>query len=514
MVPDDRPREKPFVGNSQRPISLIAVCKSLKKGIAQEDRRSLVASVITALTALLIYIGTTAPDLTWAYDSVDGGELITAAVTLGVPHPPGYPVYVIVGNLFGRIPVGTVAFRFHLLSAICMATSAGLLSGIVARTMGRRDTFQRQLGREQAPPNHIGSLVPPIAAGLTFALLPLVWQQAVVAEVYSMNMLFVSLLLWLVLTRGRTVHSFLIGLLLGLSISAHLTSLLLLLPSILVVGLQDWKPLTSGLLVGLSPFLTLPLLAHGGSPLVWGMPVTLSRWWWLVSAQLYHPNVLALTGSMWVTRLVSWLSMPTLWIAATLVIVVAWRRKDILGQESSGFVAYMGASVLYVFYAFTYDAEDAQVLLLPPLAILCIFATISTRRPSRAVLLLPLALLLINFQRTDLGQRTTAREIAEGALQEIPRNAIVLTSGDRATFSLWYVHFVTGQRKDIAIVNGDLLAFAWYRSRLKRTYPALAGLESDDVERFRQLNQSKRPLCELGLSSAAIEHLSCIEEPP
>jgi hypothetical protein len=112
-----------------------------------------------------------------------------------------------------------------------------------------------------------------------------------------------------------------------------------------------------------------------------------------------------------------------------------------------------------------------------------------------------------------LGQRTTAREIADAALQEIPQDAIVLTSGDRATFSLWYLQFVDGQRQDIAIVNGDLLAFTWYRSRLRGTFPALAGLELDDVERFRQLNQRDRPVCELRLGTAAIEHLSCTKEP-
>lgn len=513
MVRDDRAQEKFLAGNPQLPAPLISFYKSLKKGVAQADGRGLLAPVVTSLAALLIYLGTTAPDLTWAYDSADGGELITAAVTLGVPHPPGYPVYVIVGNLVGRIPIGTVAFRFHLLSATCMAVSAGVLSGIVARVMGRRVIFYRQLDGDNALPGRMTLLAPPIAAGLTFALLPLVWQQAIVAEVYSLNMLFVSLLLWLLLTQGRSARSFLVGLLLGLSTSAHLTSLLLLLPSILIVGLKDWRRLTSGLLVGLLPFLSLALLARGSSPIVWGAPASLSGWWWLVSAQLYHPNILALAPAMWATRLLNWLSLPTLWVAAALSMIVLWRWKNTRDMVENGSSTILGVAALYLLYGFTYDAEDAQVLLLPALAILCVLAAVSMIRPSRAVLLLPLILMLINFQRMDLSQRTTARDIAYAALQEIPRDAIVLTSGDRATFSLWYLQFVTGQREDIAIVDGDLLAFAWYRSRLSHTYPALLGLEFDDVGRFRRLNQSSQPLCRLRFGAAAIEYLSCIEEP-
>ncbi len=67
------------------------------------------------------------PDLSWANGSQDGAELITASATLGVPHPPGYPTYTIIGKLFSLLPLGTVAFRFNLLSAVCTAAAVGLV---------------------------------------------------------------------------------------------------------------------------------------------------------------------------------------------------------------------------------------------------------------------------------------------------------------------------------------------------------------------------------------------------
>ncbi|HID51919.1 MAG TPA: DUF2723 domain-containing protein, partial [Anaerolineae bacterium] len=83
---------------------------------------------VTGGTALAVYWLTLAPDLTAAHWGGDGGELITAAVTLGVPHPPGYPTYVLLGKLFGFLPVGSVAYRFNLFSAVAVALAAAVVA--------------------------------------------------------------------------------------------------------------------------------------------------------------------------------------------------------------------------------------------------------------------------------------------------------------------------------------------------------------------------------------------------
>ena len=78
-------------------------------------------SFLSAALALTIYLLTLSPDLTWANFSSDGGELITAAATWGVPHPPGYPTYVLLGHLVNWLPLGTAVYRFNLFSALCVA---------------------------------------------------------------------------------------------------------------------------------------------------------------------------------------------------------------------------------------------------------------------------------------------------------------------------------------------------------------------------------------------------------
>ena len=103
----------------------------------------------------------------------DSGELVAAVHVLGIPHPSGYPLYVLLGKLWTvLLPVGSVAYRMSLFSAACGALAAGLLYGLCRRA----------------------ALHPAAAAGaaLAFAFAPSVWGEANVQRVYMLNALFVA----------------------------------------------------------------------------------------------------------------------------------------------------------------------------------------------------------------------------------------------------------------------------------------------------------------------------------
>src|SRR5437868_12679578 len=79
--------------------------------------------------ALLLYVRTLAPSVMPG----DYAEFQMCAAILGIPHPTGYPLYVLLGKLFTLLPVGDVAYRVNLSSAVYMAGAAGLLFAIAAR---------------------------------------------------------------------------------------------------------------------------------------------------------------------------------------------------------------------------------------------------------------------------------------------------------------------------------------------------------------------------------------------
>lgn len=132
----------------------------------------------------------------------DSGELICAAYRLGVPHPPGYPVWTMLGKLMTFIPLGDVAYRVNLLSALAGALAAGIVALVLAKT---GDIFfseaEEELGRHHlfaiferfgvTTPRVVNSLIA-ITAGVLFAYTPGTWSQSTIAEVYALNCFFMA----------------------------------------------------------------------------------------------------------------------------------------------------------------------------------------------------------------------------------------------------------------------------------------------------------------------------------
>jgi hypothetical protein len=114
----------------------------------QKDAVAFVA--ITGLT-LAIYWNTMCPTVFW-YDSA---EFVAAAHTLGIPHPPGYPLYSIVGHLFSYLP-GDPAWTINLLSAVSAALTVGL-SYYVVRRLGARPSGAVVSPRSSPPGRYSGS---------------------------------------------------------------------------------------------------------------------------------------------------------------------------------------------------------------------------------------------------------------------------------------------------------------------------------------------------------------------
>src|SRR2546423_15343833 len=80
-----------------------------------------VGAIAVAAAAGILYFLTAARDIVVG----DSPELITAAVTLGVAHAPGYPLFTMLGHLFSLVPLGSIPFRVKLLSVVCDALTIG-----------------------------------------------------------------------------------------------------------------------------------------------------------------------------------------------------------------------------------------------------------------------------------------------------------------------------------------------------------------------------------------------------
>ena len=95
--------------------------------LGQEKLRFIAAGVVSA-AAFVLYVLTLAPTVTL----VDSGELIVASAKLGVAHPPGFPLYVLLAHIASLLPLGSTAVRIHLASTDSINRMSRAASGALA----------------------------------------------------------------------------------------------------------------------------------------------------------------------------------------------------------------------------------------------------------------------------------------------------------------------------------------------------------------------------------------------
>jgi tetratricopeptide (TPR) repeat protein len=207
------------------------------------SRRDMTAFAITALVAFAGYLYTLAPSVTLE----DSGEFLTAANHLGVPHPPGYPIWTICAWIWQHIiPFGNIAWRINLMSAFFSALAAGLITLLTSKSghvMAVKVGFLQKLANRQLEDFII--LVSSVAAGLLIALSPVMWSQAVIAEVYGLNAFCLAGTL-VVLYRWsfepeRRWRLYLAAFVWGVGLTAHQTLVLLTVAFPTFVWLADKK---------------------------------------------------------------------------------------------------------------------------------------------------------------------------------------------------------------------------------------------------------------------------------
>ena len=163
--------------------------------------RDLCLATAVALASLGLYTATLAPGLT----GEDSGELITAAHTLGIPHPPGYPLWCLLARLSAVVlPFGGVAWSVNFLSALAAAATVFVVT-LVARELG-------------------ATRVAAVGAGALAAVARDFWSQAVIAEVYTLATFFLLGLIWVALRARNSRNAGLLGVfagLFGLALTNH-----------------------------------------------------------------------------------------------------------------------------------------------------------------------------------------------------------------------------------------------------------------------------------------------------
>ena len=168
--------------------------------------------------------------------------------------------------------------------------------------------------------------------------------------------------------------------------------------------------------------------------------------------------------------------------------VASYKLQVTVQQTRNPAYLLLATFFLYLLYAFFYNTPDATVLLLPGVLLLVLLLSPALRWLGRWGWLLPLALLLLNFNGQNLRSDEGVRPFAIPTLQKAPDGTILLTPGNETIFALWYFQTVEEVRPDLILVDENLFAFDWYRARLQAQHPDLRHLAADDLDGFRREN--------------------------
>jgi hypothetical protein len=238
-------------------------------------RPSYIAAGIVTLCVFVLYVVTLAPSTAmW-----DTSEYIAAAYTLGLPHPPGNPLFVLLGRVFSIIPLfgPNVATRINVLAAMCSAVSAGMWFLVTERVLVGwfPERWQRITGG--------------VLAAMIGATAFTVWNQSVVNEkVYTVSLVGIAIISWLMIRwsdepDGRKADRILVlvAYLLGLGYANHMGGMLAAPAAAVAVlvrrprTLIRWKLLLAcagALVLGVTPFAIQPIRAAWNPPLDEGEP--------------------------------------------------------------------------------------------------------------------------------------------------------------------------------------------------------------------------------------------------
>ncbi|OGD89035.1 hypothetical protein A3D81_00145 [Candidatus Curtissbacteria bacterium RIFCSPHIGHO2_02_FULL_40_17] len=419
----------------------------------------------------------------------DSGEFIAVAKTLGIAHPPGYPLYTMLAHLFTYLPFGNIAFKVNLFSAV---TSSLTIVVVYFACL-------------KLTKNRLASA----SASLFLAFSYLFWLYSLVAEVFSLNNLFVATIILISLHILEKPHQkklfFLLAFVFGLALTNHHT-IILLAPALLFLILSTTPKLllnpkfiilnTLFILVGLLPYLYLPLRALQDPILNWGDPDTLGKFLHHFLRRDYGTFSFGAgsTKPFNLQALSFYLSsLPKDFVAVgTLLTILGFLYSFIISKEKRAYfylvIAYLFVGPIFIFLTRlqvvgNIDAKGAvERFFLTSHVLIAVYLAIGLSQviklipkplnlPANLLVFIFLAPLIVNFNKVDQSKNFIYETYGQKVFESLPADSAVIVAGDHLSMVGKYLQFAKSERPDLKIINFTLLTDQWYKEILKRQHP-------------------------------------------
>ena len=495
--------------------------ESLRKGY-------LAVASFVFLSTLAVYAITVTPSIPFW----DSGEFIATSHLLGIPHPPGTPLYVLIGRLFAMLPFGNVEWQVNFLSALASALTVlfTFLVGVRFMRIAQARKHERTVSDE------VIAWTAGAVAAFFVAFSNTFWESAIEAEVYALSSMVQILAIYLSLrwweelgNNGGDGRLLLAWYLMCLCIGVHLGTFLVAPAVILLALLVNWRSLINlrfifwgvvFLVIGISVHYYLMARAALNPAINEGDPETWDRMMYLLQRKQYGsrpmfprstdwsfqigmfmnyfldqyrtwplsgafasviPMALGLYGAFmqFVREKKTFLMMLVLFGITGFGLIVYLnftnhevRERDYFFTSAFHFFAlWIGLGAGFVL-ELVRDAlkEEEHPKLSPAFAAACIALVAISWLPAKTY-----------FFSHDRRGFYIASDYAYNMLQPLEKNSFVFTNGDNDTFPLWCTQAVDGVRPDVRVVNLSLLNTDWYVKQLRDEEPKVPMDVSDQT---------------------------------
>ncbi len=467
------------------------------------------------VAALILYLACLPPSVT----GEDSGELIAAAYTLGIPHPPGYPLWTLLGYAATHaLPFGSIAWRAAALSAAFGALTVWLLAELVLHLFSRRDVAW--------------------VSAMALALSREFWEQSIVAEIYTLGAFLVLLAVSLILAWHRWRHRAMLyaaAAAAGLA-GAHYTLNLLLLPVlfgfVFATDIRPRRARTYALaalcaLPGWLLYVYLPVRSAMDPPVDWGDPTSPARFWDVISRGQYA-HLLASAPRTWAnfsaqsvefSRILADQFTPWLGALALPGVAALWLRDRAAGAFLTAlFVLFAIGGIVVPNFPLEYHWIWVNTpYWIPAYLIAAVFVAAALDwllrevKWPRNVPAITAAILLTslavwngphNYRRGD----TTVMNYASDVLDTFAPDAIYFGGGDHTVFPLMYLQVVEGRRPDVLIANRYGYPSAELYAIAGEIPPATRPRDAEEDRLFARALESDRPVYSATPRPSATRH--------
>lgn len=472
---------------------------------------------LASVICFVLYVMTLYPSVGF----MDSGELATAFATLGVPHPTGYPLSLIIGYIFSMLPFGSVIYRLNLMSAVLSAVSVYITFFVSLNLIqltskeSPSKTSKKIKQKEVFRLDENAIMIASFFSALCFGLSRTFWSNAIQVEVYALHSLFISVLVYLMLRIYSSRESrpkklwVVLFIVVGFSFANHMTTIFLLTGLLYLLYVQYktdtffTKSILYFVFAVLPGFLLYFVLMYAASSqpfMNWSDPSTFSNLIYHIRGSDY--SQMMFSGSNVFSRNLAGFFGGYFnefsYLFGALAIAGLIR---LLKFDKRLFVLFIILILGCLLYSLNYNIRDLQsyFTLIYFLLSLCTGAgliylvsfMVKNIKPAVAILIIGLiscgAVLSSNYKVNDNHDNYLVEDLTVKTLNTLEPNSIVFIY-EWGYFYPASVYFqqVEKMRGDVKVFNVKFLSVMWYLDNIKKYYPDVYENIKSEIEDYKK----------------------------